>query len=419
MNTPNKTGHIRLTSHPEPTAVARRPIVWGAKDPATRGPLIATTTRPGDRNCIGAHGGAYGVYRALAVTSGALNPLARPDLANTHPAAEIGPHPQWFEPDRIVSLDPFGHVAQDVFAREIAEGLDIRPTIAVTRARITLPEIADAMRAGRLNPDGEVLKPTGDIAVVKIAIEPVWHLPGVAARFGVAEATLRRTLFEQTGGMYPELVTRPDLHVFLPPIGGATAYVFGDPGKLGDRRFPLACRVHDECNGSDVFGSDICTCRPYLAHGIEECARQAQQGGAGLIVYNRKEGRALGEVTKFLVYNARKRQEGGDTAATYFERTECVAGVQDARFQELMPDVLHWLGVTRIDRFVSMSNMKYDSLMKAGIEIGERVPIPPDLVPPDASVEMEAKKAAGYYAPEGAPSAEDLARTSGRPLEKY
>ena len=45
-------------------------------------------------------------------------------------------------------------------------------------------------------------------------------------------------------------------------------------------------------------------------HGIEECVLAAQQGGAGLIVYNRKEGRALGEVTKFMVYNARKRQEG-------------------------------------------------------------------------------------------------------------
>ncbi len=108
-------------------------------------------------------------------------------------------------------------------------------------------------------------------------------------------------------------------------------------------------------------------------------ARQAQNGGAGLIVYNRKEGRALGEVTKFLVYNARKRQEGGDQAATYFERTECVAGVQDARFQQLMPDVLHWLGITRIDRFVSMSNMKYDAIVESGIEIGERVPIPDDL----------------------------------------
>ena len=125
-----------------------------------------------------------------------------------------------------------------------------------------------------------------------------------------------------------------------------------------------------------MFGSDICTCRPYLTHGIEEATRAAQQGGVGLIVYNRKEGRALGEVTKFLVYNARKRQPGGDQAATYFERTECVAGVQDARFQQLMPDVIHWLGISRIDRFVSMSNMKYDALAGGGIEIGERVPDP-------------------------------------------
>src|SRR6202012_1284656 len=117
--------------------------------------------------------------------------------------------------------------------------------------------------------------------------------------------------------------------------------------------------------------------------------------GLGIIIYNRKEGRALGEVTKFLVYNARKRQEGGDAAAQYFERTECVAGVQDARFQQLMPDVIHWLGIRRIDRFVSISNMKYDALAPGGGEIGERVPIPAGLIPPDASVEMEAKKAAG------------------------
>ena len=123
-------------------------------------------------------------------------------------------------------------------------------------------------------------------------------------------------------------------------------------------------------------------------------------GGLGVIVYNRKEGRALGEVTKFLVYNARKRQEGGDTAAAYFERTECVAGVQDAWFQQLMPDVIHWLGLRRIDRFVSMSDMKYDSLVSQNVEIVERIPIPDLLVPADAQVEIAAKKAAGYFTPE-------------------
>jgi GTP cyclohydrolase II len=145
--------------------------------------------------------------------------------------------------------------------------------------------------------------------------------------------------------------------------------------------------------------------------------RQAQAGGAGLIVYNRKEGRALGEVTKFLVYNARKRQPGGDQAATYFARTECVAGVQDARFQQLMPDVLHWLGITRIDRLVSMSNLKYDALVHSGIEVGERVPIPPELIPKDASVEMEAKKAAGYFTTDDV--TEDLDGVVGRDLGDY
>ena len=135
-----------------------------------------------------------------------------------------------------------------------------------------------------------------------------------------------------------------------------------------------------------------------------------------MIVYNRKEGRALGEVTKFLVYNARKRQEGGDRAESYFTRTECVAGVQDMRFQELMPDVLHWLGITRIDTFVSMSNMKYDPIVASGIEIGERVTIPDELIPADARVEMDAKKAAGYYTDETVPNAEELSKPKGRNL---
>jgi GTP cyclohydrolase II len=148
------------------------------------------------------------------------------------------------------------------------------------------------------------------------------------------------------------------------------------------------------------------------------CIEMAQAGGVGVIVYNRKEGRALGEVTKFLVYNARKRQAGGDSAAAYFERTECVAGVQDVRFQELMPDVLSWLGVSRIDRLVSMSNVKYDAMVRQGIEIVERVPIPTDQIPEDARVEMDAKKAAGYYSAD-APSAEDLAASKGRTLTEY
>src|SRR6185436_19981490 len=180
------------------------------------------------RNVIGTHAGSYAIYRALAVASGALDRVWRPDLTDTAPTDRVGPHPQWFEPQRIVSLDPFGAVVAEVYARYFAEGYDIRPTIAVTKAHIRLPELDDALDAGRLVIDGKVLRETRDVVVTKAAIEPVWYLPEIARRFGCEESRLRRTLFEHTGGMFPELVTRHDLKVFLPPIGGTTVYMFGD-----------------------------------------------------------------------------------------------------------------------------------------------------------------------------------------------
>jgi len=409
--------HIRLTSHPGQGSTGAPAIVWGAPTAMARGPIIGTTVNRSQRNVIGSHSGSYGVYRALAVAAGNLERGHRADLTNTSPTDLIGPYPQWGDPEKMVAIDPWGAAVAEVFADYIAEGYDVRPTIAVTKAHIHLPEVRQAIAFLRLQPDGRVLLEDGSAVVTKVAIEPVWYLPGVAKRFKVSEAALRRALFEETGGMYPELVTRSDLEVFLPPIGGQTLYIFGDPRALADPAVTLTARVHDECNGSDVFGSDICTCRPYLTHAIEECIKGAQAGGVGLIAYSRKEGRALGEVTKFLVYNARKRQVGGDSADKYFLRTECVAGVQDMRFQELMPDVLHWLGVRKIHRLVSMSNDKFDAITGSGIEVVERVKIPDELVPADARVEIEAKIAAGYFTTGSVPDAIELAGVKGRSLE--
>ena len=408
--------HIRLTSHAG--GFGALPIHWGAATATQRGPVVGTTTTRMHRNVIGTHSGSYSVYRALAVAAGAMDKNHKADLTNTSPTVAIGPHPSWSEPGRIVSMDPWGAEIASGFASELAAGYDIKPTVAVTQAHVLLPEVMEAIQSGRLKPDGKYLTANGAAMVTKAAVEPVWFLPEVARRFGCSEADLRRALFEETGGMYPELVTRSDLEVFLPPIGGLTVYIFGNPQDLANPAIELTARVHDECNGSDVFGSDICTCRPYLTHAIEECIQGAQRGGVGLCVYYRKEGRALGEVTKFLVYNARKRQVGGDTADKYFARTECVAGVQDMRFQQLMPDVLHWLGIRKIHRLVSMSNMKFDAITESGIEVGERVNIPDYLIPADAQVEMDAKKAAGYFTPESVPTAEDLKIAKGRGLDE-
>lgn len=391
------TSHVVLTSHPLKIFRDTPPIDWGAATPLKRGPVVGTLSNLAQKNAIGTHSGSYTVYRALAEASGKLSADHRPDFENTEPFVKIGPYPSWKNKKKLVSIDPWGATAQVHFKKHLEKGYDIRPSIAVTKAHIRMAELDDAIAKDRIKIDGKVVLPSKDVVVTKAAIEPVWYLPGIAERFGIKEADLRKALFQQTGGMFPELVTRPDLKIFLPPIGSTTVYIFGDIKNVSNPKKELSVRVHDECNGSDVFGSDICTCRPYLIHGIEECIQTAQRGGSGVIAYYRKEGRALGEVTKFLVYNARKRQKGGDSAANYFKRTECVAGVEDVRFQQLMPDTLHWLGITKIDRLVSMSDMKYNAIVGSGIRVKKRVTIPEEMIPADAMVEIEAKKAAGYF----------------------
>ncbi|KAM5464762.1 putative GTP cyclohydrolase [Microsporum audouinii] len=412
------TSRIILTTYPGQSGIDPIKMDWGNMDAKARGPVVVSrqydTVRR--RNAIGAHGGSYSIYHALAVASNNLDTEHRPDFTDTEPAAKIGPFPQWGDKKKIVAMDPWGHLAPWLFEElRTDHQLDIRPTIAITRAHMKLPELAESVKAGRLVPDGKIcLNETGELAVTKVAVEPVWYLPGVAERFGIDEGSLRRALFEVTGGSYPELITRGDIKVFLPPIGGLTVYIFGDPAKMADPNAKLALRIHDECNGSDVFGSDICTCRPYLIFGVEEAVKEAQKGGSGVVIYFRKEGRALGEVTKYLVYNARKRGSDRKGASEYFKRTENIAGVKDMRFQALMPDILHWLGITKIDRMLSMSNMKHDAIVEQGIPILERVPIPDELIPEDSRVEIDAKIHAGYFTSGKVMNMEELANVRGR-----
>ena len=192
---------------------------------------------------------------------GSLSPTHKPDYSLTEPPVEIPPNKAWFDISKIVSFDPWGHLVPQVFKKEIEElGLDVRPSIAVTKAHIKLSELDESARKGTLVIDGKVilksrplLNPDGtesdadpgiEVFASKAAVEPVWYLPGIAERFGMyvifvtcawtrqltcsffrSETLLRRALFEDTGGMYPELITRPDIKVFLPPIGNLTVYI--------------------------------------------------------------------------------------------------------------------------------------------------------------------------------------------------
>ena len=153
------------------------------------------------RNAIGAHSGSYSIYRALAVAMGTLIPTHKPDYAQTEPPVDIPPNPAWFDAGKIVSFDPWGHLTTQVFRAESATGLDIRPSIAVTKAHIKLSEIDESSRKGEIVVDGKIVlqsapllnadgttntaDPGVEINVSKAAVEPVWYLPGVAERFNM------------------------------------------------------------------------------------------------------------------------------------------------------------------------------------------------------------------------------------------
>lgn len=114
----------------------------------------------------------------------------------------IPPQPAWSDPRKIVSFDPWGHLVPQVFRDEVEiKGLDVRPSIAVTKAHIKLSEIDETARRGDLAIDGKIVlksrpvpnadgtvsqyDPGVELVVSKAAVEPVWYLPGVAERFGM------------------------------------------------------------------------------------------------------------------------------------------------------------------------------------------------------------------------------------------
>ena len=110
---------------------------------------------------------------------------------------------------KIGSIDPFGHMVTEYYGDWLKKGWDIRPTIAVTKAHIDLPECREAIAAGRLKPDGKILLETGQSIVSKAAIEPVWYLPEIARRFETTEANLRQSIFRMTNGMFLILLFLP------------------------------------------------------------------------------------------------------------------------------------------------------------------------------------------------------------------
>lgn len=189
-------GKIQLTTYTEDPEVKPIPLAWGHSNPLSRGPI--TPSRYGNgmykHNAIGAHAGPYSIYHALAVGSKQLKLNHKADYTNAQPPVDFPQQPQWSGLEKIVAMDPFGHLAPWLFSDvSEKEGVEIRPTISITKANLQLTELKEEVAKGNLKVDGEVcVNSNGDLHITKLAVDPVWYLPGVAKRFGISEGKIGR-----------------------------------------------------------------------------------------------------------------------------------------------------------------------------------------------------------------------------------
>ena len=148
-------------------------------------------------------------------------------------------------------------------------------------------------------------------------------------------------------------------------------------GTAGDRRRETAValitgdihsevpvvRIHSQCLTGDVFGSLRCDCRLQL----ELAMRRIAQEGAGILLYEEKEGRGIGLMAKLKAYEL--QDQGMDTVEANVE----LGFAADCREYELPAEVLKLLGVKSV-RLITNNPAKVSALENAGIQVTARIP---------------------------------------------
>ncbi|MFD7437122.1 bifunctional 3,4-dihydroxy-2-butanone-4-phosphate synthase/GTP cyclohydrolase II [Streptomyces sp. NPDC059861] len=140
------------------------------------------------------------------------------------------------------------------------------------------------------------------------------------------------------------------------------ALVHGDLGDGAD----VLVRLHSECLTGDVFHSLRCDCGPQLEGSLE----RIQAEGRGVVVYLRgHEGRGIGLLSKLRAYELQER--GRDTLDANLE----LGLPADARDYAAGAQILADLGVRSV-RLLTNNPEKTDALVRHGIDVTEREPMP-------------------------------------------
>ena len=159
-------------------------------------------------------------------------------------------------------------------------------------------------------------------------------------------------------------------------VESAIALVMGDivPAKPGAE--PLIVRIHSQCLTGDVFHSLRCDCRQQL-----ELALAIAEAGAGILLYEKQEGRGIGLMAKLQAYEL--QDQGMDTIEANLE-----LGYQAAcREYELPAAILKLLGVKSV-RLITNNPEKVAALEAVGITVAERISAE---VPPEPTFEKYLK----------------------------
>ena len=138
-------------------------------------------------------------------------------------------------------------------------------------------------------------------------------------------------------------------------------------GRQSGDRLPLV-RLHSECLTGDVLGSLKCDCGPQLDAALAAMADEARDnGGWGVLLYLRQEGRGIGLINKLRAYQL--QDQGFDTV----DANQRLGLPNEARDFPVAARMLHLLGVGSI-RLMTNNPAKVAALEGAGVAVAERVP---------------------------------------------
>ena len=140
------------------------------------------------------------------------------------------------------------------------------------------------------------------------------------------------------------------------------ALVIGDPNH---DKVPLV-RLHSECLTGDIFSSLKCDCGPQLDAALAAMAEEEKQGGWGILLYLRQEGRGIGIINKMRAY--RLQDAGFDTV----DANARLGLPVEARDFATAARMLDLLGAETI-RLMTNNPAKVEALEGAGLTIAERV----------------------------------------------